>query len=123
VANIPARVTTKVMHMRRALLIIPFIVPFVFHAFYQPINEAWTVERFGCGCPPIRNAGAFRFNANYFNLVLWCGVALVCGLSWWLLLRREITDRKAMHYLVAQLTGLAVLTGICFNRLGKEFWL
>jgi hypothetical protein len=110
------------MHMRRTLLILPFVVPFVFHALYQPINAAWTVERFGCGCPNIR--GEFRaFNANHFNLILWCGVAMVCGLSWWFLLRPEFTDRKSTHYVLMQSIGLAVLLCICANRLAGEIWL
>lgn len=111
------------MHMRRTLFILPFVVPFVFHALYQPINAAWTVERFGCGCPPLSDTGAFRFNANHFNLILWCGVAIACGASWWFLMRPEFTDRKSMRYVVAQSIGLGLLLCICANRLAKEIWL
>ncbi len=112
------------MHMRRVLLILPFVVPFVFHALYQPINAAWTVKRFGCGCPPVTaNPDDWFFNANYFNLILWCGVAAACGISWWFLLRPEFTDRKSARYVVAQSIGLGVLLCICANRLAGEIWL
>ena len=109
--------------MHRALLILPFIIPFVFHTVYQPINATWTVQRFGCGCPPLRDPDALRFNANHFNLILWCAVATACGLSWSLLLRHAFTDRKSIAYTAAQAIGLAVLLCICANRLAGEYWL
>lgn len=112
--------------MRRALLLLPFVVPFLFHAAYQPVNVAWTVRRFGCGCPPVTAPGAspaWHFNANDFNLLLWCGVAGACGLSWWLLVRREFADRRPPVYFAVQGSGLAVLVLICGNRLAWEIWL
>jgi hypothetical protein len=111
------------MHMRRALLILPFFLPVLFHRLYQPVNEAWTVKRFGCGCPIVGHEHEFHFNANHFNLILWCAVGIGCGLSWWFLLRPEFSDRKSTRYVVAQSIGLGVLLCICANCLGQEIWL
>ena len=111
------------MRVRRALVIFPLIFPFAFHALYQPINAAWTVTRFGCGCPPVRDTGAFHFNANHFNMILWLAVSVACALTWWRLLRSEFTDRSSTRYMVTQSIGCGVLLCICASRLGKEIWL
>jgi len=111
------------MHMRRALLILPFLVPFVFHRLYQPVNEAWTVKRFGCGCPIVGHEHEFHFNANYFNMVIWCGIVLACGASWWLLFRPEFVNRSSTKYYVLQFAGIYVLLFICMRQLAQEFWL
>jgi hypothetical protein len=47
--------------MRRVLLIVPFLVPLLLHCVYQPVNEAWTVKRFGCGCPILGHEDEFHF--------------------------------------------------------------
>jgi hypothetical protein len=111
------------MWMRRTLLILPFVGPFAFHQLYQPINVAWTVERFGCGCPPVR--GERPFNANQVNLALWVMVALGCGLSWWFVLRFEFGERRAgsRAFLALQTVGIVAVIGLCLNRWGREFWL
>jgi hypothetical protein len=111
------------MRTSRALLILPFLVPFAFHVLYQPINAAWTVKRFGCGCPILGHEDEFHFNANHFNLILWCAVATVCGLSWWFLVRASFVDRKSQPNLAAQSIGLGVLLCICISRLAREGWL
>jgi hypothetical protein len=118
-----APATPRSPTIRRALLILPFIVPFALHTLYQPINAAWTVERFGCGCPPVRDPEAFRFNANHFNMILWSAISLACGLSWWFLVRSEFVDRRSTRYLIVQSVGLTLLLCTCVNRLAKEIWL
>ena len=64
-----------------AALALPFIAPLLVFTAYQPINEAWTVKTFGCGCPI--SDGTYRaFDANSFNAILWCIVAAVCMRGW-----------------------------------------
>jgi hypothetical protein len=62
--------------MKWLLFLIPFAVPPVFHWFYQPLNEAWTVKAFGCGCPPLDLS--WKFNANHFNGILWLVLFFEC---------------------------------------------
>jgi hypothetical protein len=112
-----------VMHMRRALLILPFVVPLLFHRLYQPVNEAWTVKRFGCGCPPVTDVDAFRFNANHFNMIIWLVIMFACGASWWLLLRPEFVTRRSTKYYVLQFVGVYVLLIICLRQFAREHWL
>ena len=114
------------MYIRRLCLILLLGVPFLIHRLYQPLNESCTVKRFGCGCPPMTSKGAAAsssFNANHFNLILWCGIAIACGLSCWFLLRAEFTDRTSGRYLLAQSIGLFTVMYSCASRLVKEGWL
>ena len=105
------------------MLILPFLVPLVFHRLYQPVNEAWTVKRFGCGCPPVQDTGGFHFNANYFNMILWFGIMVACGASWWLLFRPEFVNRRSKKYFALQFAGVYILLCICMRQLAHEIWL
>lgn len=111
------------MHTRRILLILPFVVPFVLHALYQPINAAWTVDRFGCGCPPLKGGGGAGFNANHFNAILWFGIAVACAAAWWCLLRPEFKDRRSTRYMFTQSMGVTFVFYICVRRFAAEVWL
>lgn len=111
------------LEMRRVMLIVPFVLPLIFHRLYQPLNESWTVKRFGCGCPPLRDTGGFHFNANDFNLIIWLVIAVICGMSWWLLLRPEFKDRRSTKYYLIQLAGVYVLLAICGRQWAREGWL
>lgn len=97
--------------MRYELLALPFLVPPLVHRLYQPINEAWTVKTFGCGCPPL--AGGWSFNANHFNLILWCVVCLACAIGWWRALRPEGADVTASRSPAAFLVGVGALVVMC----------
>ena len=111
--------------MKRVLIILPFALPFLVHQIYQPINENWTVRRFGCGCPPVLGPGVreWNFNANEFNSIVWVAVASTCVLSWWLLVRSAFTNRRTTKYFLLQMSGVYVLVFICMRQLALEFWL
>jgi|SRR5262245_774609 len=107
--------------VRRAFLAVPFVVPFVVHRLYQPINEAWTVKRFGCGCPPLDDR--WRFNANYFNLTLWVIVLLACSVFFGSALRPEFPRRGPNTFFPVLLAGILLLTFMCMERWAKECWM
>ena len=107
--------------VRRIGLVLPFVSPFVVHAMYQPVNERWTVKRFGCGCPPLD--GSWRFNANDFNLILWVGVALAAVVAWGVALRAEFPARGATAYPPVLIAGILLLLWICASRFAKETWM
>lgn len=111
----------NLMHIRRACLILPFVIPFLVHLVYQPINVAWTVKRFGCGCPPI--GGGWRFNTNHFNMILWVVVLSACAISWWLLFRPEITVRRSTKFVVLRWAGVYAVLCICMKLYAAESWL
>ena len=106
--------------VRRAFLFVPFVLPFVVHWLYQPINAAWTVKQFGCGCPPLDDR--WRFNANDFNLILWALVAVACAATWWWALRAEFADRSSSRYGWAVATGIGVLLALCVSQWAKGVW-
>ena len=103
--------------LRWLLLPVPFVVPPLLHWAYEPINRHWTVEKFGCGCPPM--TGGWRFNANYVNLVLW--FAVLVGLS--VLVDRLVphaSGRRRFNWLVP---ALALLVVLCAHYYGRGVWL
>lgn len=108
-------------YLRRALLVIPFVIPFVVHHLYQPINANWTVKQFGCGCPPLDDR--WKFNANHFNLILWAHVGAACAAAWWWAVRAEFRDHPALRYLYAVGTGIGMLLALCLVHCAKEAWL
>jgi len=63
------------------LLIIPFVIPVIFHYPYIPINENIIVKEFGCGCPNIDGSAKY-FDANVYNLIVWLVVLFVSGIFW-----------------------------------------
>jgi hypothetical protein len=71
--------------------VVPWAVPFLCYAAYQPINSGWTVKKFGCGCPSLD--GTYHFNANDFNAILW-GAILVGCLLWWIPSARRVFPQK-----------------------------
>ncbi|MFT3788750.1 MAG: hypothetical protein QM770_21705 [Tepidisphaeraceae bacterium] len=118
----PPALTFAARWVRRTLLIVPFIAPFLFHALYESINRNWTVEQFGCGCPNIR--GEFRrFNANDFNLIVWSVVWCICGTLWILLLRPDFKTSTSLKFIWVAAPGLAILAYVCLNRWSREFWI
>ena len=106
---------------RRALLVLPFVSPFLVHHLYQPINARWTLKQFGCGCPPLD--GRWRFNANDFNLILWIGVALAAVVAWGLALRPEFPARGPSAYVSVLMAGIIVILWLCAGRWAKEMWM
>jgi len=111
------------MRLRQSLIVLPFTVPFVLHRIYQPINEKWTVKRFGCGCPRVNDTRAWHFNANDFNMIIWIAVMLACTVSWCLLIRVEFTRPRTLKSYFLQFGGIYALLCICMSRLGQEAWL
>jgi hypothetical protein len=107
--------------LRRAFLVIPFVVPFVVHHLYQPVNAAWTVKRFGCGCPPLDDR--WKFNANHFNLILWTLVGVACAAAWWWAVRAEFGDHSSLRYNWAVGFGVGLLLSLCLLHCAKEAWL
>ena len=103
--------------MRRLLLPLPFAVPPVVHAMYEPINRDWTVKRFGCGCPQID--GTWPFNANDFNLILWILVLSACTCAFVVAVRHGV--RKWRYEIIG--VGFAVLLALCLKMYGRECWL
>jgi hypothetical protein len=103
--------------MRTVLRGLPFFLPALFHRLYQPINASWTVNIFGCGCPV---DGVRTFNANHFNLILWCAVWLVSGIGWCWLMRRNVTSARGMAMCGA---GIGLLAGMCNDYRCLELWL
>jgi hypothetical protein len=71
--------------------LLAFLAPFGSYVVYQPINQEWTVKRFGCGCPSLD--GSYHFNANDFNAIVWGVIAVVCTTCWILAARRLFPDR------------------------------
>lgn len=99
--------------------VLPFAVPFVSYAAYQPINHDWTVEHFGCACP--RLDGTYRpFNANHFNAILWGGVLIGC-LSWWIPSARRVLPQTVR--MPGCLAGGVVMTWICVAMWLRCGWL
>ena len=78
--------------MRVFRLVLPFGIPILFYFLYQPINRAWTVKRFGCGCPSLDLS--WRFNANHFNTVLLLPLLAGCMLLWIREIKR-VTSKEA----------------------------
>ena len=112
------------MHLRTLGLILPFVVPFVFHWLYQPVNRSWTVKRFGCGCPPMMAPpGSWGFNANYFNFYIWVALLAACAISWWSASGRTVRGLTPNQGLLVRVLGLFALLHACATRFGKEFWL
>lgn len=101
--------------------IVVFCVPFAVHAIYQPLNAAWTVRRFGCGCPPLHDTGDFRFTANHLNAIGWLLIFAALCSTWWWLTRRE--GAKSRWMLAGRMAGIYVLFFTCMNRFAKEVWL
>lgn len=97
--------------MKWLLLPIPFLVPVAFHFAYQPINESWTVKRFGCGCPALD--GSFRFNANDVNSLLWLGILAVCIVGWVSIVSRLFVhdlDKWRVQVMIIGILGLVLLS-------------
>jgi hypothetical protein len=99
-------------------LLLPFLIPIGFYHAYQPVNEAWTVTRFGCGCPSLD--GTYHFNANHFNLILVGVLDLLC-IPWWVRSARRTLPEQAR--LPACILGSVVILFISLRVLGRMFWL
>jgi hypothetical protein len=109
--------------MRLLLTAVSFVIPWLIHVLYQPLNENWTVKRFGCGWPPILPRGGsagWGFNANHFNLLLWIAVWLACvGFYLWSLSESRRAKRRV--WLLGG--GVGVITVMCVRLLAAEMWL
>jgi hypothetical protein len=100
------------MKMKRILYYtLPFLLPIILYFIYNPINTNWTVKKFGCGCPNID--GSFRFNANYFNTILWFIIMGICIWIW----RKQMAKRQTF------LIGLFFVVLICMICFSRGFWL
>lgn len=108
----------KLTLLTAALLALPFLLPIASYYTYQPINEAWTVRQFGCGCPPLD--GSWRFNANHFNAILF---AIVGGLSIWCW--TFATGRAFSRQVRANLyfIGVVVVVLVTLKMLAQATWL
>lgn len=101
--------------MKWLFLSLSLAAPLVFRVAYQPVNAAWTVETFGCGCPPLDDS--FRFNANHFNAIVWLVVMSACIVPWMVAhLRREITLWLAFG-------GMTIVAYFCINGYASGIWL
>jgi hypothetical protein len=98
--------------------LLPFVVPFVCSAAYEPINREWTVKKFGCGCPGLD--GTYHFNANDFNAILW-GIILVACLSWWVPAARSFLPDKVRR--PGCVFGGFVLICICLKMWARGVWM
>lgn len=126
--------------MKWGKLALVYLFPPLFHFAYQPVNQEWTVKRFGCGCPLLDLS--WRFNANHFNMILWLSIYCFCigamihmvqnGFESRLQMRIPcITDAKphrialrsvelSRTHLIAGL--IFVLAGFCVECWAKELW-
>lgn len=107
--------------LRQVSLPVPFIFIPLLGWMYEPINRAWTVEHFGCGCP--RLDGSTPYNANYFNLVLWLLVLIITLFIWLGLFRPEARGLKSRTYLLVNGVGIAMLAYLAFQQYMRGFWL
>ena len=99
----------------------PFLMPVLVGLLYGPINERWTVKRFGCGCPPLDLS--WRFNANHFNMILWGIVAICCIVLWCLQVARAFGDRSAEWRFLWGFFGSLGIVVICLKFFSQGFWL
>lgn len=93
-----------------AVFLVPF-VPALFWTVYQPVNCAWTVEVFGCGCSP-------HLNANDINGIL---ALVVLGVSVIALLRvSRVFGRwtRTAHFMA----GLALQCAASYWGLAFSLW-
>jgi hypothetical protein len=101
--------------MKWLILAIAIAAPLVFRAAYQPIDATWTVQTFGCGCPPLD--GSFRFNANHFNAIVWLTLLATCTFPWVVAaVRRDIP-------LAAAMVGMIAVIYLCLHGYGSGIWL
>jgi len=104
--------------MRLFRLVLPFGIPVLFYFLYQPVNRAWTVKRFGCGCPPLD--GSWRFNANHFNGILLLPLLAGCILLW-IWETKGITGRMSRHWLYG--AGLVGILLVFIQVWARLWWL
>ena len=98
--------------------VLPFAVPFLCYHVYQPINNGWTVKKFGCGCPSLD--GTCHFNANDFNTILWGGILLGC-LSWWIPSATHVFPQKIRF--AGCFFGTLAIIWICLKMWARCVWL
>jgi hypothetical protein len=103
------------------LLAAPVAFPFLFHLAYQPINAAWTVKRFGCGCPPLDES--FRFNANYVNGILWALILVTCTVTWVVRVERALAQWEPLRRAVFGGCGIGGLWFLVLHLYSREIWL
>jgi hypothetical protein len=94
----------------------PFLLPPGVHLAYQPVNAAWTVKAFGCGCPPLD--GSRRFDANCFNGVLWLVVFTVLGAV--ILANSHKQSERIKPAVIG--VGIPFLAAECLWFWGREMW-
>jgi hypothetical protein len=106
---------------KKVLLVIPIGLVLGFHEVYQPINRLWTVERFGCGCPPM--TGSPGFNANHFNLILWTCLGAASVALWCWLIGRLFKHRSPEWRRGIRIAGTCVLLLIALKCWAAGCWL
>lgn len=82
--------------IRKAILVIPYLVMFVLTPFYNILDSIVLVKVFGCGCVP-------EVQSNMFNIAF------------------NANDLRMTVYGI--LTVLMVLLGVCFSKVFKNKWI
>lgn len=107
--------------MKILILILPLLTPVIVSILYAPINQQWTVNIFGCGCPPLDLS--FRFNANHFNMILWSIVAASCISVWIWQVCRQFKHKSQNWRLSLIAIGVIIVFFTCIRALALGFWL
>ena len=84
------------------ILLLPILLFFVVVTPYSYLNREVIVDRFGCGCPQIDEAGNVienEFNANTVTAVFWLSVAAAVTLISFFLSRRYLRDYRIIRLL------------------------
>lgn len=102
-------------------LTIPFLLPWCFFYLYDPINCNWTVKRFGCGCPKLD--GSYTFNANHFNLCLWCGFFALFTTLWVWRYEKIFSPWPPVERSYIGSAGVTVLMFLSLVFCGRGMWL
>ncbi|MFT3786553.1 MAG: hypothetical protein QM770_10350 [Tepidisphaeraceae bacterium] len=107
--------------MRMVWMIFVLLTPLGLHAVYQPINESWTVKRFGCACRIFRS-NEWHINANDINVMLWLLAAVLLSYCWLHLVAPFLPLATADRVLVS-IFGLTPLLSLCAWCCARESWL
>ncbi|MBR6557495.1 MAG: hypothetical protein IKT70_00630 [Clostridia bacterium] len=84
------------------ILLLPMLLFFLLATPYSYLNQEVIVDRFGCGCPQIDEAGNMiekNFNANTVTAIFWFSVTGVVTVISFFLSRRYLRDFRIIRLL------------------------
>lgn len=107
---------------RNIITFLPLLLYPVLLYPYKILNEKVLVERFGCSCPVIDEAGntvVRRFNANSITVIFWTSVAVIAVVISALLARR--CEKRWMR-IAFPLIAAACAFGLSYLFITHMWW-